>query len=440
MYLKSLSVVLAVASACAGGSAFAGDPAQDRLAIDKQINANYASLEALYKDVHAHPELAMQETRTAGILASKMRALGFTVTEKVGGTGVVALLRNGEGPTVMVRTELDGLPMEEKSGLAYASKAQATRDGKPTFVAHSCGHDIHMASWLGAAQALVAMKSGWHGTLMFIAQPAEETVKGAKAMIADGLFTRFPKPDYAFALHVWPALADTVRVKDGVATSNSDSIEIVFKGRGGHGSMPSATIDPIVMGSHFVSDVQAVISRQKDPDAFGVVTVGSFQSGSVGNIIPNDATLKLSVRSFSPEVRTILLEGVERTAKATAAMSNAPAPLVTHLYGTSAIVNDHLLAEKAQGVLTAAGGIKVDAQSAFAPGWSASEDFSTFGEAGVRSLFYMLGIYDQAAIDAAEEKQQPLATNHSPFFAPDPITTIPVGVRTLALSALMVLN
>jgi hippurate hydrolase len=267
----------------------------------------YPHLETIYRDIHSHPELGFEEVRTAALLAAEMRTLGFQVTEKVGKTGVVAIYRNGAGPTVMVRTELDALPMEEKSGLPYASKAKALFNGRDTYVAHSCGHDIHMASWIGSARALVAMKDKWQGTLMFVAQPAEELVSGAKSMLADGLFTRFPKPDFAFALHTSPAPYGTIAYNVGAVTSNSDGLEITFKGRGGHGSAPDKTIDPIAIAAHFITDVQTVISREKDPMQFGVVTIGAVQAGTVGNIIPDAATLRGTIRSYDPAVRDKLL-------------------------------------------------------------------------------------------------------------------------------------
>ncbi|MFD1952062.1 amidohydrolase [Sphingomonas arantia] len=424
--------------ATATASAAATGPAESRAEIDTQIERTYPALDTLYRDLHAHPELGMQETRTAALLAQKMRGLGFAVTEKVGGTGVVAIYRNGAGPTVMVRTELDGLPMEEKTGLPYASRAQTVFDGKSTFVAQSCGHDVHMAAWVGTAQALVAMKARWTGTLMFIAQPAEEQLKGAKAMLDAGLFTKFGKPDYGFAAHVGSDVTGTVIVKDGVTSSNSDSVQITFKGRGGHGSMPSATIDPIVMGAHFVSDVQSVISRQKDANAFGVVTVGSFQSGTVGNIIPDQAVLKLSLRSFDKTVRQLLLDGVKRTAEASAAMSMAPAPEVKWLYGTAAVVNDHALAERSAAVLKAAGGDRVTFVPASAPGWSASEDWSAFVEAGVPSVYFTIGGYNAATLARYKARGEAVPSNHSPFFAPDHDKAIRTGIRTLALAVLMV--
>ena len=299
--------------------------------IEASLAKTYPDLESLYKDLHAHPELAFQENRTAALLAARMRKLGFTVTEHVGKTGLVAMLRDGPGPTVLVRTELDALPVEEKTGLPYASIVQTTgADGKTTFVDHACGHDSHMAWWIGTAEALLAMKDQWHGTLLFVGQPAEEIVSGAKAMLADGLFAKFPKPDYGFAAHVDPSPIGTVVVKQGVMTSSSDTILITFKGIGAHGSMPDKSIDPIVEGAHFVNDVQTVISRQKDPQKFGVVTVGAFHAGTVANIISDHADLQLTLRSYDADVRKLLNDGVVTTANAVAMMAHAPAPDIQH--------------------------------------------------------------------------------------------------------------
>jgi hippurate hydrolase len=422
----------------AAGHAAVPDGAAAKARIDAALDRDYPGLEKLYRDIHAHPELAFQEQRTAALLADTMRKLGFDVTEKVGKTGIVALYRNGSGPTVLVRTELDGLPMQEKTGLPYASTDRQTVDGKESFTAHSCGHDIHMAWWVGTAEALLAMKDRWHGTLMFVGQPAEERAAGAHAMLEDGLFRRFPKPDYGFAAHVGNAAAGTVSVKDGVVSSASDSIELVFHGRGGHGSMPSATIDPIVMGAHFVSDVQTVISRQKDAGAFGVITVGSFQAGSVANIIPDDATLKLTLRSFSPEVRTLLLDGVAHTAKAVADMAGAPAPEIRHLSGTSAVMNDSKLARETADMLKAVIGDRVSFVPASMPGGTASEDYAEFIAAGVPSVYFGIGGYDPATIADDKARGIPVPVNHSPTFAPVPEPSIRAGVTTLALSVLMV--
>src|ERR1700741_705993 len=231
--------------------------------IETSLESDYPKLDALYKDIHAHPEIAFQEEKTAAKLAAEMRALGFEVTEHVGKTGLVAIYKNGDGPTIMVRTELDALPMEEKTGLAYASHDKTIWQGRETFVAHSCGHDIHMASWIGTAKTLIGLKDQWQGTLMFIAQPAEEEVAGAKALLADGLFTRFPKPDVGFALHDGAFAYGNVTYRTGIGSSTVNGLFIKFHGRGGHGSSPQTTIDPVMMAARFVVDVQSVISREK---------------------------------------------------------------------------------------------------------------------------------------------------------------------------------
>ena len=414
------------------------DVAAAKQTIDRVLDREYPHLDMLYKDIHSHPEVAFQENRTAALLAADMRKLGFQVTEHVGKTGIVAIYKNGAGPTVLVRTELDALPLEEKTGLPYASRAQQTVDGKLTYVDHACGHDSHMASWLGTAAALLSLKNQWHGTLMFIGQPAEEAIGGAKAMLADGLFTRFPKPDYAFAAHVGPAAFGTVIIKDGLVSSNSDTVHVTFNGRGAHGSMPDKSIDPIVMGAHFVSDVQAVVSRQKDPQAFGVITVGSFQSGTVDNIIPDKAELKLTLRSYTPEVRKVLLDGVSATAMAVADMATAPKPTVTTTQGTASVKNDGALAVRASTVLTAALGDKATFVPATAPGFTASEDFSEFVNAGVPAVFFSIGGDDPAMLAQYQAQGKPVPVNHSPLFAPVPEPTIRTGVTVLTLAVLTV--
>jgi hippurate hydrolase len=366
-----------------------------------------------------------------------MRALGFEVTENVGKTGLVALYRNGPGPVTLVRTEMDALPMEEKTGLPYASRAQAMLDGKQTFVAHSCGHDAHMAWWVGAAEALVALKSQWRGTLLFIAQPAEEPLGGAKAMLDDGLLTRFPRPDYALAAHVGGGMpVGTVVMKEGVILSASDALEIVFHGRGAHGSAPSSSIDPIVMGAHFVSDVQSVISRQKEAATFGVITVGAFQAGSVGNIIPDSATLRLSLRSFTPEVRSLLLNGVEKTAQGVALMAGAPAPTVTRLNGSAATQNDTRLMERLAPVLKSAFGPGAVSIPASVPGFSGSEDFSELAVSGIPSAYLMIGGDLPETLAGYKAKGVAPPTNHSPLFAPAAGPAIRNGAAALILSVL----
>jgi len=417
----------------------AAQAATPQSAIDAVIDRNWSDLDALYVDLHSHPELGFQEVRTAALLAERMRKLGFAVTEHVGKTGIVAVYRNGTGPVVLVRTELDALPMEEKTGLPYASHVQASgEDGRPTFVAHSCGHDNHMAAWIGTAEALLALKDRWHGTLVFVGQPAEELVSGGKAMLDDGLFTRFPRPDYGFAAHVGPGLAGTVTVKQGPMTSAVDTILITFKGVGAHGSMPDKGIDPIVEGAHFVTDVQSVIAREKDPFKFGVVTVGSFHAGSVSNIIPDHADLQLTLRSYDPDVRRVINAGVERTARAEADMARAPAPDIRHTFTASPVINDPALASRTATLLKAAlGDARVQFVPENAPGWTASEDYSEFVNAGmVHSVYFAIGGYTKDTLDryAAQGKQVPV--NHSPLFAPDHTSAIRTGIEVLTLAVL----
>jgi amidohydrolase len=403
--------------------------------IESKLNATYPHLDTLYKDIHSHPELGFQEVETAAKLAKEMRALGFEVTEKVGKTGLVAIYKNGVGPTVMVRTELDALPMEEKTGLPYASKARAMWNGAETFVAHSCGHDIHMASWIGTATMLLSMKDRWHGTLMFIAQPSEETVSGAQTMLNDGLYTKFGKPDFAFALHDGTPAAGTIAYRAGVLTSNGNLFEITFKGRGGHGASPHLTIDPVVVASHFVTDLQSVVSREKDPSQFGVVSVGAIQGGSAGNIIPDSVVVRGTIRSFDMDVHKKLMDGVRRTAKAAAEMAGAPEPVINMEEPTKSVINDQALVDRTVPVFKAAFGDKAGP----APLTFASEDFSAFEQPGIQSFFFNIGAYDQKRIDEAKAAGKAVPPNHSPYFEPAPEPTIKTGVEAMTLAVLNVM-
>lgn len=434
---KFLATLLASAGLCASLPLHAGaelDVVNLKSAIARSIESNYPKLDALYKDIHAHPEIAFQEEKTAAKLAAEMRALGFEVTERVGKTGLVAIYRNGDGPTIMVRTELDALPMEEKTGLAYASRDKTIWQGRETFVAHSCGHDIHMASWVGTAKTLVELKDRWRGTLMFIAQPAEEVGAGAMAMLADGLFTRFPKPNFGFALHANGAFAHgTVLYTVGAGSSSADGLYINFRGRGGHGAVPQATIDPVMMAARFVVDVQSVISREKDPTEFGVVSIGTIRGGTGANIIPDDVTLTGTIRSFKPEVRARMLAGIERTAKAVAAMSNAPEPVIAITEGIKAVINDPGVVATAEKVLKAAFGDKFRPVPPVTP----SEDYSEFVNSGVPSMFFRIGVYEPERVAAAREGEGPqLPGNHSPLFAPVPKPTIETGIEAMTLAVL----
>jgi len=427
-----LAALLAVTEA-----ANAADVAGSRAAIERSLDAQYSRIDALYKDIHGHPELSFLETRTAARLAAEMRALGYEVTEGVGKTGVVAIYRNGPGPTVMVRTELDALPLEEKTGLAYASTAKQTWHGAETPVAHACGHDIHMSVWVAVAKTLLDLKDQWSGTVMFVGQPAEEGDGGAKAMLADGLFTRFPKPDMGFALHVGPGAYGFLSYKPGAISSTSDGLSVLFIGKGGHGSRPHVTIDPVMMAGHFIVDVQSVISRQKDAAKFGVVTIGSVQAGNAGNVIPDTALLRGTIRSYDDDTRARMIEGVERTAKAVAMMAGAPPPEVKITSGAKAVVNDAELAARSGAVLKAAFGDK--AYLSPAPG-SASEDYSEFIMAGVPSFYFGIGGLDPKAVAQAMATQTPLPGNHSPEFAPVPEPTIRTGTVAMSLVLLDVLQ
>ena len=283
-------------------------------------------LEELYLDLHRTPELSLQETVTAGKLAARLRALGFEVTEKVGGNGVVGVLKNGDGPVVMLRTDLDALPVEEKTGLPYASRALGKDDhGQPIPVMHACGHDLHMTAWTGAATLLARAKGSWRGTLVLVGQPAEEKGAGAETMLKDGLFTRFPRPSFAVALHVTPDLpAGQVGVTPGPAFASVDSVDVTIHGKGGHGAMPHRTIDPILIGARTVVTLQALVSREKSPFEPAVVSVGSFQAGAKHNVIPPEARLKITVRAYREEVRQALLDGIRRVAAAEAMAAGAP--------------------------------------------------------------------------------------------------------------------
>jgi amidohydrolase len=406
-------------------------PALTRADVDPLIATEYPDLDALYKDIHQHPELGFQELRTAAKMASELRHLGFTVTEKVGGTGVVGVFHNGPGPIVMIRTELDALPMEEKTGLPYASHVTANYEGHTTLVAHSCGHDIHMAVWTGTARSLVALKGRWSGTLMFVAQPSEETDAGADAMLAQGLYERFPKPDYALALHTGPFPFGMIGYRSGAITSAEDTLSVRFIGKGGHGSAPNTTIDPVLMAGRFIVDVQGVVSREKDPKAFGVVTIGAMEAGSAANIIPDTALLRGTVRSYDPAVRAALLAGVQRTALAEAAMANAPPPMVDIHHDADPVVNGAQVTDQVAKVFKRNFG----PMALVLDPVSASEDFGRYGRDGVQTFYFFLGVYEPKRFFDATRKGEALPGNHSPLFAPVPEPTIKTGVAAMTLAA-----
>ena len=423
-------------SALMVGPATALDVAALKPGLQAEVAADYPHLLALYKDIHAHPELGFQEKRTAAKLAAEMRALGFEVTEGVGQTGLVAIYRNGPGPTILVRTELDALPIEEKTGLPYASHEKAMWNGRETFVGHMCGHDVHMAIWVGSAKALLLAKDGWRGTLMFVGQPGEETGRGAKAMLADGLYTRFGKPNYAVAIHDNPEPAGTLQWRFGAATTSANNLEITFFGRGGHGAMPDRTIDPIVMAARFIDDVQTVISREKDPSAFGVITIGSVEAGTAANIIPDEARLHGTIRTLDEGVRARILDGVTRTADGVAAIAGAPAPKVDMAPGSPAILNDHDVTSRTAMVLEQAFGTRASEQAEVT---AATDDFAQLLRAGVPGTMVTLGATDPKLVAAAAAGGPPVPGNHSPFFAPVPEPTIKTGVEAMTLTAMNLL-
>src|SRR5208283_1477048 len=387
--------------------------------LTAEVNSVYPQVQTLYADLHQHPEMSSHEVNTAAKLASQVRALGYAVTEHVGGSGVVALMRNGAGPTIMLRTELYALPVEEKTGLPYASKVRTKDDaGHDVAVMHACGHDIHMAALVGTAEIMAKTKDQWHGTLMLIAQPAEETVGGAKGMLADGLFTRFPKPDVGVALHTTNNLpAGKVGIAPEYALSNADTVNITIYGRGGHGARPETTVDPIVIAARTILGLQTIVSREIKPGNPAVITVGYIQGGTKNNIIPDEAHLGLSVRSFTPEVRKHLLSAIQRVAKAEAEAAYAPKlPLVQVTESTDALYNDPKLADRLGQVLSQALGAGNFEKS---PPEMVSEDYSAFVQAGVPSFYFRLGVADPVKFKESEASGVPLPSNHSPFFAPD---------------------
>ncbi len=409
-----LSVMACLILAASGWSQSSGEAS-----LSTEVNAVYPQVQTLYVDLHEHPELSGHEVNTSATIAAKLRALGYEVTEHVGGTGVVAVLRNGSGPTVMLRTELDALPVAEKTGLIYASKVTTKNDaGLMVPVMHACGHDIHMAALVGTAEIMAKTKDQWHGTLMLIGQPAEETVGGAEGMIAAGLFTRFPKPDVGVALHTTNTLpAGKVGFTPEYAASNADTVNITIYGKGGHGASPESTVDPIVIAARLVLTLQTIVSREIKPGNPAVITVGYIQGGTKNNIIPDEVHLGLTVRSYTPEVRKHLLAAIERVTKAEAQAADAPkAPLVQVAESTDALYNDPKLAERLSQALTQAlGAARVEK----APPIMASEDYSYFVEAGVPSFYFWLGVADPEKFKEAKASGIQLPSNHSPFFAPD---------------------
>ncbi len=396
------------------------------------------TLADLYRDLHQHPELSFQEARTAGIAAERLRAAGFDTTEGVGGTGVVGVLRNGPGPTALLRADMDALPVLEDTGLEYASTARGVdRDGHDVPIAHACGHDVHVSCLVGANAELAAARDTWSGTLLAVFQPAEELATGARAMIDDGLYDRFGRPDVVLGQHVAPLPAGMLALRAGPAFAGTDSMRITLHGSGGHGSRPETTVDPIVMAAATVMRLQTVVSREIAGTDTAVLTIGTLRAGTKENIIPDRAELGLNIRSYDPAVRERILAAVERITRAEAAASGAPAePEFELIDSFPVLVNDEAAVARTRPVLGEVAPV-VD------PGLvTGSEDVGLFAtEAGVPCVYWILGGADPAAFTGATSREELLAGvaaqpyNHSPFYAPVVEPTLSVGVAALVAAA-----
>ncbi len=410
------------------------------------IAADMPSLMPLYRDFHANPELSMQEERTAAKLAAEAKRLGFVVTVGVGKTGVVAVMRNGPGPVLMIRADMDGLPVLENTGLPFSSKVRATgNEGIESGVMHACGHDTHITAWIAVARRLVAMKSLWSGTLVMIAQPGEERGLGARAMLEDGLFTRFPKPDYAIAFHDSAgAQAGVIGYTAGYALANVDSVNIRVKGVGGHGAYPHTTKDPIVLASRIVTALQTLVSREVDPQDAAVVTVGSFHAGAKHNIIPDHADLLLTVRSFKPETRKLLLEGIARIARGEAIAAGLPENLMPEVVHheeeyTPSTFNTQPFTGRMATLFEARFG--KDRVQQFPPTMG-GEDFSRYwlADKSIQSLIFWVGGVSAANWQASGGDPAKLPSLHSAFWAPEAETVIATAAEALTAAALDILK
>ena len=406
-------------------------------AVLANLNSLLPDLEGVYKDLHSHPELSMRENRTAGVAAERLRSAGYEVTPGVGKTGVVGLLRNGEGPTVMLRADMDALPVLEMTGLPYASTAKATDDaGKSVPVMHACGHDMHVTWLIGAATLFAKSREAWKGTLMAVFQPAEETAQGSQAMIDDGLFHRFPKPEVILGQHVMSMPSGTIAGRPGVTTSAADSLQIKLFGRGAHGSMPEASVDPVVMAASVVLRLQGIVSREVPPTEAAVVTIGVLQAGTKENVIPDEAVIGLNVRTFNAGIRKHVLAAIERIVNAEAQASGAPRkPEITPLDTYSATENDPQATARVHEALRAY--FPADRVQGTKP-TMASEDFGSFGsEWHVPSVFWFVGGIDPVLYAKAEKDGTigQIPTNHNPHFAPVIHPTLETGVETLVAAA-----
>jgi hippurate hydrolase len=399
------------------------------------VSKNLDDLQNLYRQLHANPELSFREEKTAARLAEEFNKLGLEVTTKIGRHGVVGLIRNGTGPTVMIRSDLDALPVTEATGLPYASKVMTKdKNGNDVGVMHACGHDIHITCLVGTARYLAAHKDAWKGTVMLIGQPAEEVGGGALEMLNDGLFKRFPKPDFALALHVDSTMpAGKVGYRAGYILANVDSVDITMRGKGGHGAYPHTTIDPIVQAAQLVVDLQTIVSRENSPFEPAVVTVGSIRGGTKHNIIPDNCRLQLTVRSYTDQVRKGLLDAIKRKANAVAAGAGAPEPIIEFSDATPATRNDEQLVERVVPsfvrVLGAENVVPVDQSMG-------GEDFSQFGLAGVPIFMFRLGSIAPQRMEEFAKARRALPSLHSPEYFPAPEPTIATGVTAMSAAIL----
>lgn len=413
--------------------------------VAAKVNAEYASLEAIYKDLHANPELSFMETRTAGILAKELRAAGYEVTEKVGNTGVVAVLKNGPGLTVLVRADMDALPLQELSGVPYASKAVVKNlAGKEQPAMHACAHDTHVTGLIGTARVLAALKDRWSGTLVLIGQPAEEIVGGARAMLADGLYTRFPKPDYALALHTWAQLpAGTIGYGEGPFLASSSSVDIVVRGVGGHGSTPHLAKDPVVLASEIVLALQTIVSREVKPGETAVLTVGTVHGGLKRNIISEEVKLELTLRTFDDKVMEQMLAAIRRICAGMGAAAGLPAdrlPVVTVIEseGVPVTSNEAQLARRLGEVFTAWFGNEAIVTAPV----TGAEDFGLFGKTldRIPTCIWWVGGMEPTKLEEAKRTGVPAPSNHSPLFAPVPEPTLKSAVMSMSAAALELLQ
>ena len=406
----------------------------------EQVNAIYPEIERLYIDLHRNPELAFREKRTATVLAARAKALGYEVTTGVGGTGIVAILKNGPGAVVMLRTELDALPIEEKTGLPFASAVKTKNDaGDVVPVSHMCGHDVHMAAWAATAELMAKNRAHWHGTLMLVGQPAEETVAGAKAMLRDGLFSRFPKPDYALGIHDDATLpAGVIGFHSGYFRANSTGLDMTVYGKGGHGAFPQTAIDPVVIAARIVVGLQTIVSRETNPLDPAVITVGSIHGGTASNIIPDQVRLQITVRSLDPAVQKRLLAAIARQAKFEALAANAPRePLLEVTANTDAVYNDPELTQR---MVAAARAVMGVGQVVEMPAQMSGEDFSQFGLAGVRAVLLAVGAVDAAKLEASHKSGVPVPGVHSPLWEPERAPTIKAAIRAETAILMDLLN